>query len=197
MNALSGASLLRIYSQALRARGRRTWPFLSKRDQAGRTGSAIGTVTLPHAIGVGGTSRAQRSIGEQASPADRNVSRTSSRLKEGASDPKVESTLHDLNFASCYSDYVVAMRSGEVVHHGMPDEIITTQVIRDVYDMDVDIRDIGGGGSRSTIRNTAESAPDRRCRQNDPPVSNPSPPKPPGCGNGDPPPKPESQGLGP
>jgi hypothetical protein len=54
-----------------------------------------------------------------------------------------------------------------------------------------------GGGSRSTIRNTAESAPDRRCRQNDPPVSNPSPPKPPGCGNGDPPPKPESQGLGP
>ncbi len=74
MNALSGASLLRIYSQALRARGRRTWPFLSKRDQAGRTGSAIGTVTLPYAIGVGGTSRAQRFIGEQASPADRNVS---------------------------------------------------------------------------------------------------------------------------
>jgi iron complex transport system ATP-binding protein len=52
--------------------------------------------------------------------------------------------LHDLNFASCYSDYMVAMRSGEVVHHGTPDEIMTTQVLRDVYDMDVDIRDIGG-----------------------------------------------------
>ncbi len=52
--------------------------------------------------------------------------------------------LHDLNFASCYSDYMVAMRSGEVVHHGTPDEIMTAQVIRDVYDMEVDIRDIGG-----------------------------------------------------
>ena len=35
--------------------------------------------------------------------------------------------LHDLNFASCYSDYIVAMRDGEVVHHGTPDEIMTTR----------------------------------------------------------------------
>ncbi|WP_230533539.1 iron ABC transporter ATP-binding protein [Microvirga roseola] len=52
--------------------------------------------------------------------------------------------LHDLNFASCYSDYMVAMRDGAVIHHGPPDAIMTTQVIRDVYDMDVEIQEIQG-----------------------------------------------------
>jgi iron complex transport system ATP-binding protein len=52
--------------------------------------------------------------------------------------------LHDINFASCYSDYIVAMRDGSIVRHGPPDEIMTTDSMREIYDMDVDIRDIGG-----------------------------------------------------
>lgn len=52
--------------------------------------------------------------------------------------------LHDINFASCYSDYLVAMRDGAVVHHGTPAEIMTGPVIRAVYDMDVEIQDIRG-----------------------------------------------------
>lgn len=52
--------------------------------------------------------------------------------------------LHDINFASCYSDYLVAMRDGAVLHHGTPIEIMTSPVIRAVYDMDVDIQDVGG-----------------------------------------------------
>jgi len=52
--------------------------------------------------------------------------------------------LHDINFASCYSDYIIAMRDGSVTHHGAPNEIMRPEVIRDVYDMDVDIRDIEG-----------------------------------------------------
>ncbi|MFL5194708.1 MAG: ABC transporter ATP-binding protein, partial [Microvirga sp.] len=40
--------------------------------------------------------------------------------------------LHDINFASCYSDYLVAMRDGAVVHHGTPAEIMTGPVIRAV-----------------------------------------------------------------
>jgi iron complex transport system ATP-binding protein len=52
--------------------------------------------------------------------------------------------LHDINFASCYSDYIVAMRDGAVAHHGAPDEIMRPEVIRNVYDMDVDIRDVEG-----------------------------------------------------
>jgi iron complex transport system ATP-binding protein len=50
--------------------------------------------------------------------------------------------LHDLNFASCYSDYIVAMRDGEVAHQGMPDEIMRREIIRSVYDMDVEIQDV-------------------------------------------------------
>ena len=52
--------------------------------------------------------------------------------------------LHDLNFASCYSDYIVAMRDGEVMHHGTPEEIMKREIIRSVYDMDVDIQDVQG-----------------------------------------------------
>jgi len=52
--------------------------------------------------------------------------------------------LHDINFASCYSDYMVAMRDGAIAHHGTPDEIMTSGVIRDVYDMDVEIQDVQG-----------------------------------------------------
>lgn len=52
--------------------------------------------------------------------------------------------LHDINFASCYSDYLVAMRDGAVVRHGAPTEIMTKPVIRAVYDMDVEIQDVRG-----------------------------------------------------
>jgi len=52
--------------------------------------------------------------------------------------------LHDINFASCYSDYIVAMRDGSVIRHGTPDEIMTSEAIREVYDMDVEIQDIQG-----------------------------------------------------
>jgi iron complex transport system ATP-binding protein len=52
--------------------------------------------------------------------------------------------LHDLNFASCYSDYIVAMRDGEVAHQGTPDEVMRREIIRSVYDMDVEIQDVRG-----------------------------------------------------
>ncbi len=52
--------------------------------------------------------------------------------------------LHDINFASCYSDSIIAMRDGAVVRHGTPDEIMTSDVIREVYDMDVEIQEARG-----------------------------------------------------
>jgi iron complex transport system ATP-binding protein len=52
--------------------------------------------------------------------------------------------LHDINFASCYSDYIVAMRDGSIVRHGTPDVIMTSEVIREVYGMDVEIQEIQG-----------------------------------------------------
>lgn len=47
--------------------------------------------------------------------------------------------IHDINFASFYSDYVVAMKDGRVIHTGSADEMIRPAVLRDVYDMDIQV----------------------------------------------------------
>lgn len=52
--------------------------------------------------------------------------------------------LHDINFASCYSDNIVAMKDGSVVHQGSPDEIIQPDVLRSIYEIDVDVHHING-----------------------------------------------------
>lgn len=52
--------------------------------------------------------------------------------------------IHDINFASCYSDYIVALKDGRVVKEGPTDEIIETSVLREVYDMDIPVQEIGG-----------------------------------------------------
>lgn len=50
--------------------------------------------------------------------------------------------IHDINFASCYSDYIVALKNGRVVKEGYTEDIIHSSVLRDVYDMDIQIQDI-------------------------------------------------------
>lgn len=50
--------------------------------------------------------------------------------------------IHDVNFASVYSDYIVALRDGKIMHQGVKDDMINNQVLRDVYDMDIKIQDI-------------------------------------------------------
>ncbi|KKK39281.1 iron ABC transporter ATP-binding protein [Mesobacillus campisalis] len=50
--------------------------------------------------------------------------------------------IHDINFASCYSDYIVAMKDGRVIKEGTTDEIITPSVLNEVYDMDFKIEEI-------------------------------------------------------
>ncbi|NUB08566.1 ABC transporter ATP-binding protein [Azospirillum sp. Vi22] len=52
--------------------------------------------------------------------------------------------LHDINFASCYSDRIVAMRDGRVVHQGPPEVIITPDVIRDVYGVEAQVMENAG-----------------------------------------------------
>lgn len=52
--------------------------------------------------------------------------------------------LHDINFASWYSDYIIAMRDGKVVNHGSTDKIIQPEALREIYDMDINVHEIGG-----------------------------------------------------
>ncbi|WP_195576120.1 ABC transporter ATP-binding protein [Paenibacillus sp. 1001270B_150601_E10] len=50
--------------------------------------------------------------------------------------------IHDINFASVYSDYIVALKDGAVVKEGTKDEIINSDVLKEIYDMDIGIQDI-------------------------------------------------------
>ncbi|SFP49967.1 ABC transporter ATP-binding protein [Salibacterium halotolerans] len=50
--------------------------------------------------------------------------------------------IHDINFASCYSDYIVAMKDGEVFKEGTTDEIIDRGVLRDIYELDMTVHHI-------------------------------------------------------
>lgn len=48
--------------------------------------------------------------------------------------------IHDINFASCYSDNIVALKDGRVVKKGPACEIIHSPVLKEIYDMDIDIK---------------------------------------------------------
>ena len=56
----------------------------------------------------------------------------------------IVAVLHDVNFAAHYSDRIVAMREGRVLHVGPPEEIVTPQVMRDVYDHEISVHEIDG-----------------------------------------------------
>jgi iron complex transport system ATP-binding protein len=48
----------------------------------------------------------------------------------------VVAVLHDLNQAARYADHLVAMRAGKVVASGPPREIVTAELVRDVFGLD-------------------------------------------------------------
>jgi iron complex transport system ATP-binding protein len=52
--------------------------------------------------------------------------------------------LHDINFASVYSDYIVCMHRGKVAYQGKPAEVITPDIMRAVYEIEVRVHQIGG-----------------------------------------------------
>ncbi|RYE09017.1 MAG: ABC transporter ATP-binding protein [Hyphomicrobiales bacterium] len=52
--------------------------------------------------------------------------------------------LHDINFASVYSDHIVCMRQGRVAYQGTPSEVITREIMREVYEVEVTVHHIGG-----------------------------------------------------
>ncbi|MBD2866657.1 iron ABC transporter ATP-binding protein [Paenibacillus oceani] len=59
-------------------------------------------------------------------------------------DKTIVLVLHDINFASCYSDYIVALKNGKVVKEGPTDDIISTPVLQDIYDLHIPIHQVDG-----------------------------------------------------
>lgn len=52
--------------------------------------------------------------------------------------------LHDINFASWYSDHIVAMRDGRLCRSGGVPEIIRTDVLREIYGIEIPVHEIDG-----------------------------------------------------
>jgi iron complex transport system ATP-binding protein len=52
--------------------------------------------------------------------------------------------IHDINFASCYADHIVALKNGRVVKEGRTEQIIDSSVLKLVYDMDIPVQTIEG-----------------------------------------------------
>ena len=52
--------------------------------------------------------------------------------------------VHDINFASCHSDRIIAMRDGAVIADGQPRSMIDGPTLRDVFDLDIDVHEVAG-----------------------------------------------------
>lgn len=50
--------------------------------------------------------------------------------------------IHDINFASCYSDHIVVLNNGRVVEKGGTNDIIRQDLLNEVYELEFCIRDI-------------------------------------------------------
>lgn len=50
--------------------------------------------------------------------------------------------IHDINFASCYSDYIIALKNGKVIHEGTTEQIMDPSTLKDIYEMDMKIQNI-------------------------------------------------------
>ena len=52
--------------------------------------------------------------------------------------------LHDINFAACYADRIVAMKDGRLAYFGTPQELIQPDVLRDLYQLDIRVHEVDG-----------------------------------------------------
>lgn len=64
----------------------------------------------------------------------------------------VLSALHDLNLTLMYCSYVYVLKNGRIAAHGPTEEVITKDLIRDVYEVDCEVeRDSRSGKMRVTF----------------------------------------------
>ncbi|WP_159911531.1 ABC transporter ATP-binding protein [Pantoea sp. 18069] len=52
--------------------------------------------------------------------------------------------LHDINFAACYADHIIAMKDGAVAHEGSPQQVVQDQVLSELYGIDVTVHEVKG-----------------------------------------------------
>lgn len=52
--------------------------------------------------------------------------------------------LHDINQSFYYSDEIIAIKDGRIIAQGQPEQVITTELVKEVYDVDLHIQTANG-----------------------------------------------------
>ncbi|WP_303851274.1 ABC transporter ATP-binding protein [Seleniivibrio woodruffii] len=52
--------------------------------------------------------------------------------------------IHDINFASCYSDYIAALKDGKLAGFGKVEQMIESGILKDIFGMEFDVREMNG-----------------------------------------------------
>lgn len=52
--------------------------------------------------------------------------------------------VHDINYASCWADQIVAMKNGVIRAVGSPREIMNRTLLREVFDLDIEVAELRG-----------------------------------------------------
>ncbi|NLW28585.1 MAG: ATP-binding cassette domain-containing protein [Erysipelothrix sp.] len=50
--------------------------------------------------------------------------------------------IHDINFVSCYADYIFALKDGQLIAEGNTVEVINSPILKEIYGMDINIHEI-------------------------------------------------------
>ena len=50
--------------------------------------------------------------------------------------------LHDINQSIAYSDCIIAMKDGKITANGNQDKVITKELLREVYDVNLSVEEI-------------------------------------------------------
>ncbi|MEZ8101829.1 iron chelate ABC transporter ATP-binding protein VctC [Vibrio bivalvicida] len=69
----------------------------------------------------------------------RNVGRLAHEMNKA-----VVVVIHDINFAACYSDKIIALKKGKVVAQGRVDEVIQSDILESIYETPFNIIEVGG-----------------------------------------------------
>lgn len=52
--------------------------------------------------------------------------------------------VHDINFAAAYSDWIVALKDGQVYAQGSPSDIVTRSKLQEIFDLDIAVETVAG-----------------------------------------------------
>ncbi|MCK6265855.1 iron chelate ABC transporter ATP-binding protein VctC [Vibrio sp. ZSDE26] len=69
----------------------------------------------------------------------RNIQKLAHEMKKA-----VVVVIHDINFAACYSDIIIALKQGKVVANGRVEEVIQADVLAEIYETPFNIVEVNG-----------------------------------------------------